>query len=132
MHELIIRRSEWLEPHLVEPNESFVSLLKFEDRYCCLGIYAKACGFKDEYLHMCTPGGLLHVMRGRNLYDKLNDDQKEYFSRLVNDSVDAFVNASVTRKMIQINDDFTLSLSEKELKLTELFAEIGIKLSFVD
>jgi hypothetical protein len=105
--ELIIDRARWGQS----------ALLNKDGTMCCLGFLSKACGVHDEVM--------LDVAFPR--FDWINkyNINKEF--------VFLFPSLSLgdPEMAAKINDDNSISKSEKETKLIELFAKNNINLSFI-
>jgi hypothetical protein len=103
---LIIDRARWGQS----------ALLNKDGTMCCLGFLSKACGVHDEVM--------LGVAFPRFDWIKEYNINKEFGDR-------AGVYGGVAGEASKINDDNSISKSEKETKLIELFAKNNINLSFI-
>lgn len=104
---LVIDRKRWKRG-----NGMTSALLTDSGQMCCLGFYARACGFSRKEIH--GRGELTGLVRD-------NDGDKRGISDRLLDAEDAFISA---------NDDSVVRGLEREKKLVGLFADVGVKLSF--
>jgi hypothetical protein len=107
--ELIIDRARWGQS----------ALLNKDGTMCCLGFLSKACGVHDEVM--------LDVALPRFDWIKEYNINKEFGIG----TALAIDRASAAGAAAKINDDNSISKSEKETKLIELFAKNNINLSFI-
>jgi hypothetical protein len=112
----VVERSKWLRGS--PPGV----LMDDDEKMCCLGFYAKACGFKDEDI--------------RNVpapYSLVYQDKYEWKTKLlVSDPISGRGSSEFCKDAINTNDVEGLSDSERESDLTDTFNKIGITLTFVD
>ena len=110
--EFTIVRDKWLRGE-GGPDSS---LLNDAGRMCCLGFFAEACGAKDirGVTWMDAPFRSQVPAWAWDLLVKYGSDDTDYA-------------ASLTKA----NDNKDIGDDEREAKLTELFAEAGIKVNFV-
>lgn len=119
--ELVINRPNWLRGE--GAGDSFL-LRESDNRMCCLGFYSRACGFsKDSLVGQRGP-----MQLGTNI---IPDQMKWLYIGKGNSE-----HSGVANKAMTVNDGsqeyVELSEEERERKLTELFAEHGIKVTFTD
>lgn len=110
-----IDRKKWLR----EASETSYLLSPRNGKMCCLGFYAKACGYSDEEIEgFANPDEVLDINKfGQWLF------KKNIFCRF-GLSLDA-------RNLIQINDERYTKDFYKEKMIIEIFANNGIEVEFV-
>jgi hypothetical protein len=126
---LTIDRSEWRcggDSYNKRTNQGNTQLLGYKGMKCCLGFLALECGFSENQINnISNPCNLRsNLMTGSGL--RLNDKQKSYFDKLMNGAY----HSDFTHEAIGINDDYVLTDEQREKKLTKLFADNGIDLTF--
>jgi hypothetical protein len=117
---VIIDRAKW-RTGAIGPNITGVgsTYLKNPDGYkCCLGFICEAVNPKLDILLVSQPGDLISPVEGLNTPAGVE--------------IDKYWNTQLALKAMQINDDGSLSLFERELKLQELFKDSPYELEFVD
>lgn len=112
--ELVIKRSEWGQGALRRLDNG---------KMCCLGFLSKACGVPDSELF--EHGCILAYPRYEWI-DKYG--LNAWAARLPW----ALPPSTLAGLAAEINDSDVYTIAEKEEKLTKLFAENGIALTFVD
>ena len=123
MKQLIIDESKWVHGgnnNILNLGAS--KLLNDKGNMCCLGFYAKSCKFSDqEILYVGTLGVLKNLVK-KNTKGKIvkkvfayADDQSPNWEDIA----------------VSINDDRTLTLKSRKLKLINHFKKIKVKLVFV-
>lgn len=91
---------------------------------CCLGFLARDCGASvDQIVDLYSPQNLPQVKWPKKLLRKSTEADRVYHSL-------SKVNTELTKDMIKVNDDKTLSLTQKKSKLRKLFSQIGYRLTF--
>lgn len=113
-----IKRSEWLRGE--GPEKSF--LLREDDgKKCCLGFFGLVCGYNSKDLTaQSEPFDLLSV----EVLAKKDPLWPEWmFGK--NDPFIVF-------RLMEINDNPSLPAESRELQLTEIFAQQGVTVEFVD
>lgn len=110
--EFTISRKEWLRGEGSE--KSF--LLADDGRRCCVGIYANKCGIPDKQLLNFSYVDN-HLVIGAPELKWLWGDEYE---------------TAEARELYETNDEMFTPESEREQKITELFAQQGIKVTFED
>lgn len=126
-----VKRENWLRG---EKNDS--RLLRYDDnKMCCLGFYARACGIPKKYiLDESTPnesyGNLLNMnTRWDSFLISKSDVCTDPFLISVDD---AYTDDSKSaNELMKINDDDTISDKTRENRLKKLFLKNGIKVNFV-
>lgn len=129
--EFVIKRSEWSRG----TQEGL--LLNNYGKKCCLGFYAEACGIPaEEIIDIATPQDLVYgtdVAESNNLkWDTFLIDKKKVspspYDRWSQN------NSSSCCAMMETNDLLTRAIteSEREEQLIKLFADQGVKVTFVD
>lgn len=120
--EFTVIRSGWLRGGNYE-----TSLEDKWGRRCCLGFLGLACGLRVKgriFVRSC-------------LYNNGEPDDREAQNLNWPESILAFEegrlrNTSLTRRIIEVNDDSSISDITREATLTSLFASGGITITFVD
>ena len=117
-----VKRSKWFRGQ--GSDDSF--LLNNEGQMCCLGFYSAACGIKKSYLKNEEAPGEIN-----------SDIQNQWQTFLLNDSdIDTEeqykIDSWACTQLMKINDDENMSDTEREEKLTKLFANDGIEVKFED
>jgi len=134
---LIIDRKTWLRG---EGHKKSFLVRESDGKQCCLGFLAQACGFsKEELTKKRSVLSLFIVPVAENTYSVCNsvDPIKRerikptVLEKLVCDcdSKSSFNNA-IGSDLMDVNDDPKLSDYERETKLTELFATVGVEVEF--
>lgn len=133
---LIIDRKLWLRN---EPDESYLRRAR-DGKMCCLGFLAKACGYTDEQITgVDSPFVLNYKLRFRDT----SRDTKEFevvltgpLGKLVfNSGIDGTKNTPTCYKTMYTNDhsmENNYSPQAQEAEITELLAEVGVEVTFVD
>ncbi len=121
MKNLTIRRKKWLRG-------GNGTLCNDVGAKCCLGFYATQCGIpRKELLDKGDPS---------ELYHECSDKDNEYFDKLVDveNWGDEYVatNKYITDRLITANDQGGVPLKERERTIKNLFANIGVNVTFVD
>lgn len=124
-------------------------MLNKQGNMCCLGFYAKACGLTDDQLvsknlpddvvyDSFLDKGHLNKAWLAN-YQQKDTEIVEWKSKLfkIENSPYGFefdkkiaINTSICEKLADINDDVTLSESEREEKLISSFQKMDVKVKF--
>jgi len=97
------------------------ALFRAEDeKMCCLGFYAKACGIAQKHIiNMPTP-------------EDVTSNLKDIDGRWDTCLLDLFWNTKLTNELMSINDNKKLSDQKREEKITAKFAKAGIKVKFAN
>jgi len=108
---LIIDRSRWLrgesESYLFRPRDN---------KMCCLGFYGKACGLSEEQMsHQAFPSEVEGYMTKAPWLAKGADELR-----------------SVSDFLMLANDSKSLSESDREKKIADIFAQHGVEVEFID
>lgn len=133
MKNLVIKRSEWLRAGLdkyVDTNGEEHDWINVEcklynpiyNKYCCLGLYAKSCGFTNDDMQECQDPV--------DLYDNVNNTENPYFVGLLTTYLSG--NSDIALSLIDINDNDEISNSEREKKIADLFSQINVNVTFED
>lgn len=108
MQQLEIDRTKWYRG-----NKYLDSRLLSARGMCCLGFYALACGLEEvEILNKSYP----------NADDKRNPEWL----------FESYLDRNFNEILAQINDSSLTSDAEKEKKITRIFAEHGVEVTFVN
>lgn len=98
-------------------------LLNRNNKQCCLGFYALACGLNEASIkERKTPSEV--VCNTESCSCKSNTQWK---TKLISSDK---VNSQICQILMKVNDAIKLSDEERETKLTKLFKKIGIKVKF--
>lgn len=126
MKTVIIERERWrsggsksdpgINSHI--SGEDDTKLLNPSGYMCCLGFVCEQLG-----------GFALDDLYGRE-YPRELTETKELEGLLVEDKDGRYVHTHLTNEAIEINDDNSLSLQEREKQLAELFEPYGVELVF--
>jgi hypothetical protein len=112
----VVERSKWLRG---SPNGC---LLNNEGKMCCLGFYARACGFEPEDIrNVNSPFTLVYQ-------DQFNWDTK----LLVSDPHFGRTSSESCKDAITTNDSEEIADPEREADLTDTFNQMGVTVTFVD
>lgn len=128
---LEIDRAKWLRGELDS------KLLRERDqKMCCLGFYSLACGLtKDNILEYCEPNQPFE--NAKNL--RVPTDMKGLVEteteecELADGSFRTDTYYSITgisQQLMRVNDDVNLTDAQREARITQLFAEIAVEVSF--
>jgi hypothetical protein len=112
---LTIDRKKWLRGTNKTSYSYEPLLLNNNDKMCCLGFYARACGLKKK--------DILDVTEPCDV-----DQGKEKLSLLLNRREN---NNQVCNQLIHINDNLKTSDTIKEKAIKNNFSKIGVKVKFV-
>lgn len=118
--EFTIDRKVWLRG---EPGCSYL-LREIDGKRCCIGIFLSACGVPDELLEgQGSPGGLMrsHPDLVATVPDWLFETRYDY----------DYGNSPRAQSLMGVNDDNSTPDWNKELFITEMFAEHGVKVVFL-
>lgn len=123
--ELVIKRRYWLR------GSGEYSALKSGNEYCCLGFFAKACGFKNKDIdRTCTPDEIYgNVETDESTFKDFYNNLDPNFKFLINPKTQS--DTKICLKLMEVNDKKYLSDEEREKKLTALFAKKGVEVKFV-
>lgn len=121
MKKLVIKNSQWAR--------GYSSALKDDEKYCCLGLHAKACGFTDRDLDDISGPRLLHEEFTR----KKKENHIDYFETWLDkfedeNEEDFFCTNTLCSNAVEINDEYHLTDEERIEALSKIFAEVGIKI----
>ena len=112
----VVKRSEWSRGKINEPSK----LLNGKNDKCCLGFLSLACGYTTEEIEEEVAPGLVVKTLNKNLFPETIADL-------------AGTNTDLTNSLMFVNDSYHYaSDTDREIKLTELFAEGGIEVTFED
>lgn len=129
MKRLVIDRTTWLRG-----DSKNSSLLRTEDgKMCCLGFCALQAGFTPEQIEdKPEPTGVSTIDDPDDLWpdgilERIEDTDPE-----TDELVVEYCTTLVTDELMATNDNENLLDSEREKKITSLFASIGITAEFVN
>jgi len=129
---LVIKRNKWVNGSNEDDPRGSAELLNSEGNMCCLGFFAKACGFKSkEIKNMCTPGSLYNDRTYSDQAERgfLKKIEKTPFKELLTKDGR---NSRLANSLIDINDSSTMKNETREKKITEKLTKIGVKVTFLD
>lgn len=114
MQKLIIVRDKWYRG-----NSYNSSLLRADGKMCCLGFYAKKCGYAEEEIFTKTsPHDLAyHGQTIKEGLEKLLDTRNS--------------NNEICDQLIDINDSHITSEQVREQIVSDLFKQIDVEVEFV-
>lgn len=95
-------------------------LLNEKGYMCCLGQISEQLGVNRDYLKYITRPNFLG-----------NEYRTEMFTEILIDDKNAG-NSDLAQEAMNINDDASTTLEEKEVLLTKLFGEDGHELEFIN
>jgi hypothetical protein len=111
---LEIDRAKWQRGFKYGCESRLVSAPLEVPSMCCLGFLGKACGYSDDEL------------RGVAFPDYVDDLSKWPPGILAEDEA----RSEVTRRLLDINDDYYPEEQTREIALAAEFAKIGIEVTF--
>lgn len=117
---VVIDRAKWRTGD-IGPNKTGAggTYLKNSEGYkCCLGFICEAVKPELDFLLVAQPGDLTSPVEGLNMLECAENDR--------------YWNTQLSLKAMNINDDGSLLLFERELKLQELFKDSPYELEFVN
>jgi len=118
MEKLTINRKEWLRGEGDIASALYRSL---DNKKCCLGIALISGGIPEEFLiDLCSPVDIRPL-----------DIPDTYYWFLEEEEIDTLINSSDTCRLMDINDDTTISDNEREALIIEIFAMHDIDVNFV-
>jgi len=105
---LTIHKREWLRG---ESGHNSYLRRSSDGKMCCLGIYLRACGVEvDDLTDVRSPARVAGGLPGTTWW----------------------LNRLVSNELMSINDESTISETEREIELTKRFGENGIQVVFTD
>jgi hypothetical protein len=111
-----VDRSKWIRG---QGNEKSYLLLE-DGSMCCLGFYGEACGVdRHRLLDRTSPSNILTI--GSPPWDTI----------LIHVHPQGRVDTAPCIDLMTINDDTSISDDVRELRLTEIFKQIGIEVVFI-
>ncbi len=114
---LVIDRTRWLRG---DPN-SFL-LRSGDNKMCCLGFLAKACGYTEEQItNVGAPNG--------TVYKGYKDLWPEGITSGHRKST---WHSQITEDLMGTNDSSITNDADRESRLIDLFSQIGVEVEFVD
>ena len=120
MEKLTINRKEWLRG---EGDIASVLCRSLDNKKCCLGIALISGGVPEEYLiDMASPVDIRPLDMPDIYYWLLEEEEEE---------IDTLINSSDTCRLMDINDDVTISDNEREALIIGIFAMHDIDVNFV-
>lgn len=131
-----VKRSEWLRGEGGAPSRLF---RKTDNKRCCLGFFANACGFTDDEL--ADNRTVAQMAMERRLLELKNAAPEDSRRRLLGFLLDnRGINSDAAEELMKVNDAFDASVwngsfeqpLDREAKLTKLFADAGHEVVFVD
>ena len=117
----VIDRKIWARGRMLDESggSKVNSLLRIDDKMCCLGIYLKACGVPNK--------DLLQVGDPENLDLPLKMLPKWLLEEV---DIEGYENSKLVSDLIDANDATSCKEATREVKVAKLFAKTGIKVTF--
>lgn len=138
INKLVIQRSRWArKTDGIDKGES--ALLNSRDCMCCLGFLGQVVGIDRIDLGAAgTPAETVsypmeetsEVVLGK--WPKAFAPTPKLSDRYMQNDESDFIDSDITNEAININDHCCTTDQEKETALTELFAGVGVELTFED
>lgn len=126
VEEFVISRDDW-----VRGRQS--SLLNPDGKMCCLGFFSLACGLtEDDILYRGTPAD---VMEDSNFkFTEILTSEAPWLVEVhdFGDDEPMICNGKDTNYLMEINDDSNTDDKCKEEEIIRIFAENGVKVTFVE
>lgn len=129
---LEIDRSKWLR------GDSDSALLRTQDRkMCCLGFFALACGLTEDDIENCgephqpfeeNPRLQVHEVMAKVI--EVETEERESNDGSISE-VHTYSETNLSSRLMRVNDDIELLETTREQQITELFAMVGVEVSFV-
>lgn len=123
MRELVIDRATWFRGR--GPAQS--RLLTDQGKRCCLGFECQALGYKDEQLIDVPSPGILCSYE----HPEAVPDHMQWLADFNKDQ-DIFENSITCLDLIAINDNPSISDPERESQISEIFANNGVEVKFIN
>ncbi len=121
MKTLIIDRKKWLRGE--GDSESYLLRLS-DEKMCCLGIYLESCGIeRARLLNRASPAAL-----SASTMETFPEEAKW----LICTNGLRFRHPNKVSKLMEINDESSFSEEEREVEISEIFLENGIKVEFIN
>lgn len=120
----VVKISQW-----IYGQDDLSSGLKREidDKMCCLGFLAKKLGHSDsEIINTGSPSGLESCLNHKSFFPDILFDNSNYLHDFCRQD------SELSREIMTVNDDPTIRIGYKIIKLKELFAKANIEVNFVD
>ena len=123
--EIIIDRRTWLRG---EGSRKSYLLRTEDDKRCCLGFYAKECGLPDSQIQeRVSLRSLFFTGSEIPNFNWLGANR-----RLYNDSKDPKRKRELHDLLTEANDDEVISEQQREERITNLFAQAGFTVRFIN
>lgn len=126
---IVVNRDKWANPSF---NNGDSALLNSRGNMCCLGFALLQCGVPEDGLSdIGTPEGI-----SLSLFYSLDPATQElvtHFARVGEreDGSPDLIDTELSNEAVNINDDGTIDLDEREQRLIELFKKFGHTIEFV-
>jgi hypothetical protein len=137
---LVIDRSRWCRglrstlpvqlDAVIDPLD--VQLLRFDGKRCCLGFFAQVCGIEDDAIeghgepaNVDTDVSVTADPLWMRMLVETTDEDEE-------DLPGTFENSTLASALIEANDRDGYAEPEREARIAEMFATIGVEVEFVD
>jgi hypothetical protein len=120
---LTIDRAKWLRG---EGFKESMLLRSYDDKMCCLGFYARACGVpKAAMIDIDTP---YNVKEALTTWTKAKKGARWLFAS----GRKFFTISNACQSLMKVNDDDEeYTEAEREARITMLFSEHGVEVEFV-
>ena len=100
---------------------------KDEGKMCCIGIFCKALGLKDESLLGIGFPADLETKEQKGLYEKLHGGTGAF---LLYEDDGYYRDSDATNSLTEINDDKGITEKEREKEIAALFGANGVEVKF--
>ncbi len=132
MTKLLIDRDEWARGQRGDGIMQLANLLYSakDHKKCCVGIYASARGVDNEVL---ADNGTCDELSGYGSYEDntpLPEDAR-WLLKFVEET-GGYKDSEDAMKLYKINDDATLTESEREAQIAKIFAAHNVEVEFVN
>lgn len=125
---LVIDRSKWLRG---EGSSNSKLLRESDGKMCCLGFYAKQCGYTDEeILQRAAPGDVARTKGVRQGFEPLISSGTGCQCEECRNTP-RLVNSSLCSELMNVNDDETVLDAERERFIAGVLEWIGVEVEFV-
>lgn len=145
MSKLVIDRTKWFRG---DSRLSKLIVPEADNKMCCLGFYAKECGYTDdEILGFAEPGQLIRAKNSLEnwQYEPIENYACKFDKRLLDvrwwdkenaDGTPArqyfLASSDLCHSLMHYNDSIHMPDKQREEKLTELFKQIDVEVEFIN
>ena len=127
---LTIDRSRWIYGD--QGIDTSLLLRAKDNKMCCLGFLAKACGASDdEIMELASPAKIPEFKQGQ-WPDQLKPiRENRYFDEDYEWGHGLITNTKLCTDLMFVNDDKILNLQEREELITKFMLDAGVTVTFV-